>query len=123
MWVAMIDGYNLIRTWNGGNHCGTNGVECETLDLCPSDPEIENLVMVANLGQQCTDGDRNTDCPVVKITYGDVSVMLTGDYEDFGIDWDEDGPQKELVDYWGDEMISTVYSLSHHGASNKATSL
>ena len=49
--------------------------------------------------------------------FGDVSLMLNGDFEDETPDWDEDGAQKELVDYYGDQMKVTVFKLAHHGAS------
>ena len=52
--------------------------------------------------------------------YGDVSLQLNGDFEDETSDWYEDGPQKELVDYYGDDMQVTVYKIAHHGASFQA---
>ena len=29
----------------------------------------------------------------------------------------KDGPQKSLVDFYGDQMQVTIYKISHHGAS------
>ena len=49
--------------------------------------------------------------------YGEVSIMFNGDFEDETSDWNEDGPQKELIDYYEDEMKVTIYKLAHHGAS------
>ena len=49
---------------------------------------------------------------------GDVSVMLSGDFEDET--GGKKGQQRELVDFYGDEMRVTVYKLAHHGASRFA---
>ena len=52
---------------------------------------------------------------------GDVSVMLNGDFEDETSDWGEDGPQKELVDFYGDEMRVTVYMVHHSLLTNQCS--
>ena len=39
-----------------------------------------------------------------------------GDFEDETPDWDEDGLQKLMVDYYGSELETTVFTLAHHGA-------
>ncbi len=39
---------------------------------------------------------------------------------DFTVDEDEEGPLKAMVDYYGEELVSTVYSVAHHGGSGKS---
>ena len=36
---------------------------------------------------------------------------MTGDFEDKTSSWGENGPQKAMVDYYGDELHSTVYQV------------
>lgn len=120
-WLGLFpNGQSMLRLFNGGQTCGPNGIPCETINLCPSDPDVIVKVMGANLGQQCTGGNKNIDSTVIKVTYGDVSIMFNGDFEDFTTSWTEDGPQKSMVDYYGSEMQVTIYQIAHHGAQTLA---
>ena len=46
----------------------------------------------------------------------DGRISGAGDFEDETPDWDEDGLQKLMVDYYGSELETTVFTLAHHGA-------
>ncbi|KAK2166185.1 hypothetical protein LSH36_41g13101 [Paralvinella palmiformis] len=117
-WVNAINGTHLLREFNAGGKCGPIGPSCGTIDVCPNDPEITLQVMAANLGQHCTDGgNKNIDSIVVKLTWGSISVLLPGDFEDETSDWGEEGPQKLMVDYYGSQLDVTITELCHHGSS------
>lgn len=119
-WVNENGLTDKLRTFNNGNPCGMNGVPCGNIDLCPGNNEIVAEVFAANYGAQCTSGNINIDSIVIKITYGDVSILLSGDFEDFTSSWGEDGPQKHMVVFYGDKLQVTIYQVSHHGASTLA---
>lgn len=42
--------------------------------------------------------------------------MYLGDFEDETPDWDEDGLQQLMVNFYGDEIETTVFAMAHHGA-------
>jgi competence protein ComEC len=50
---------------------------------------------------------------VVKIVYGDRSVLLTGDAEK--------GQEAELVEIYGDFLKSDLYKMGHHGSRTSST--
>jgi hypothetical protein len=119
-WLDDLEARDKVKTFNGGQPCGMNGESCGFIPLCPNNPEVVAKVMSANYGNQCLDGNFNIDSIVIKITYDDVSILLNGDFEDFTSNWSEEGPQLDMVTYYGDEIQVTVYQVSHHGASNLA---
>ena len=43
-------------------------------------------------------------------------LLASGDFEDETPDWNEDGLQKLMVDYYGPALETTVFVLAHHGA-------
>ncbi|CAD5113216.1 DgyrCDS2400 [Dimorphilus gyrociliatus] len=71
-----------VREFNSGDHCGANGVSCNAVDLCPAFDGVVGVVMNVNAGQNCEDGNKNIDSIVMKVTFNEVSVLLTGDFED-----------------------------------------
>ncbi len=122
-WVDDINGHSKLRLFNGGDHCGTNDVECGTLDVCPGD-DVETFVMTANMEGGCpADGNRNIDSIVTKFSFGGLIILMPGDFEDPTSDADADGPQKEMVEYYGSELVTPVYHVAHHGATNLANKL
>ena len=123
-WVNAINGTDLLREFNAGGPCGPTGTSCGTIDVCPNDPGIAMAVLSANLGQHCTDGgNKNIDSIVVKLSWGSVSVLLPGDFEDETSDLSEDGPQKLMADFYGSQLDVTITQTCHHGASYLANKL
>lgn len=47
-----------------------------------------------------------------------LSHCISADLDDDTTDWDEDGIQKSLVDYYGSRLQSTVQTLPHHGGND-----
>lgn len=97
-----------------------NGVACGFIDLCPSHPAIQTKILSANYGEQCSKGSKgnaNIDSIVLKLIHGEVSVLLNGDFEDFYPTQNECGPQRAMVNYYGDELHVTLYQISHHGGA------
>merc|ERR1712226_49575 len=117
-WIEENPQYeSLLREFNEGKACGVNDIECGTVYLCPGRPDIYAKILSANLRQNCESGNKNLDSIVAKLVWGEVSMLLTGDFEDATSSWGENGPQKKMVEYYGNELKSTVYMLSHYGAS------
>ncbi len=122
-WVDDINGRSKLRLFNGGNHCGTNGVDCGTLDFCPGD-NVDTFVMAANMDGGCPGGGNlNIDSVVTKVSYGGLSILLCGDFEDPTSGAGSDGPQRQMVEYYGSELVTPVYHAAHHGATNLANKL
>ena len=96
IWITEMRLTRAIRTFNRGFPCGPNGISCGNLDLCPRDPRITAKVLAANMGQNCARGNKNIDSLLFKLSWGDVSVLMTGDFEDATSDWNEDGPQRQV---------------------------
>jgi len=125
-WVQSIEGEDNVRTFNGGLACGPSGVPCGEVDLCPGDPDIKATIMAANMANCNPQFNFNLDSIIVKVVYRDVSIMFNGDFEDATTDQDENGVQKAVVDYYGDELKVTVYKMARHGLAtfaNKRISL
>jgi hypothetical protein len=113
-WLTSIQAHDKVRVANGGLACGPNGISCGQMNLCPGDPSVTINYMAANLGNCGTD-NTNVDSIFFKLTHNEVSIILNGDFHDLTTDPDENGFQKSLVDYYGDEMKVTIFKLSAHG--------
>jgi hypothetical protein len=123
-WIADIQGAALVRVANDGQPCGPNGVPCGQMNLCPGDPSVTVNYMAANLGA-CVTANTNVDSIFFKLTHNEVSIIFNGDFEDLTTDPEENGPQKSMVDFYGDEMKVTIFKASRHGragVSNKPIS-
>jgi len=120
-WITSIQADDKVRLFNNGRACGPNGIPCEELDLCPGDPSVQVKVMAANLANCDIAFNRNIDSVIFKITHNEVTVMFTGDFNDYTSAQDEDGPQKSMVDFYGEELKVTVYKMAHHGAQEVAS--
>ena len=60
--------YFKVEWFNNGDPCGPRGGECDPIDLCPNDPDVETMVMSVNLGGHCSDsGNKNIDSIVFKV--------------------------------------------------------
>ena len=57
--------------------------------------------------------DRNENSVVLKLTYGQTSVLLPGDAES--------AQEADLVDRYGSELQSTVLRAAHHGSQSSST--
>ena len=53
--------------------------------------------------------NKNARSIVMKLTYKDWSILLSGDFE--GVD-----QQKKLIDHWSTKLQSTYFKVAHHGA-------
>ena len=105
-WVTLMEMSSSLRMFNGGLACGPNGISCGNLDLCPGDSRVTARVLAANLGGNCVTGNRNVDSILFKLSFGEVSVMMTGDFEDETTDWDEDGPQRQVIQQSFDKPVN-----------------
>ena len=86
------------------------------LNLCPNQPNNANRVtlsVVASAVGGC-DGNKanNEDSLIVKITYGQTSTLITGDFELTPND------MNQFLQVAGADLRSNIYKLSHHGAYN-----
>ena len=84
------------------------------LDLCPNQPNNANRVtlsVVASAYGNCKGNKaHNEDSLVVKITYGQTSTLITGDFEQ------TESYMKTFLRTAGTGLKSDIYKLSHHGA-------
>ena len=55
--------------------------------------------------------------PNFKCNFKCFSNVITGDFEDETPDWNEEGLQKMMADFYGEALHATIFPLSHHGAS------
>ncbi len=97
-----------------GQPCGPNDHPCQTLEICPEKDEVGVTVLAANMGG--CDKTPNADSIVTKLTFGDLSILLSGDFE--GV-----GPQAMVTHYKDDNtkpLETKVYHVAHHGASSQA---
>ncbi len=117
-WVNAINGNSKLRVFNNGSHCGTNNVSCESLDMCPG-YNVVTSVMSANMGG-CAGGNKNIESIVTKFTFGGLSILLSGDFEDSIPDENANGPQRQMVDHYGKNLTTQVYHAAHHGATARA---
>jgi beta-lactamase superfamily II metal-dependent hydrolase len=120
-WINDTNSINKVRVFNGGDQCGPNKVPCGNIDLCPRNGGIVAKVLSVNAGKTCPGppGENdNVNSIVFSIKFDRVKVQLNGDFEDCSPT--KEGPQKELVDFYGKELETTVYKLAHHGASKLA---
>lgn len=62
---------------------------------------------------QDTSSDINNNSVVIKLTYGEVSFLFTGDIQSEA--------EKELVRLYGQELKSTILKVPHHGDSSSST--
>jgi len=66
------------------------------------------------LGPLKEDGvNYNNDSVVVRVAYGNVAVLLTGDAER--------GVEGQLVKQWGSDLRATLLSAGHHGSKTSST--
>jgi len=72
-----------------------DGVDVRVLG--PPEPYLENEA-------------RNENSIVLKLTYGEMSFLLTGDAED--------DQEAQLVDQYGDKLQATVLKAGHHGSAS-----
>lgn len=121
-WLRDIQAENKVRTFNGGRACGPNGQSCGTMNLCPGNSAINFRVMAVNMAD-CDDSNKNIDSVVFKVTYNQVSVFFNGDFEDRTSSQSANGVQKQMIDFYGNDMKVTVYKLSHHGAQALANKI
>ena len=81
-----------------GDSISFEGVSVDVLG--PPEPYLENEA-------------RNENSIVLRLQYGDVSFLWTGDAED--------GQESYLVKEYGDELDSTIYKVGHHGSSSSSS--
>ena len=81
-----------------GDSISFEGVEVNVLG--PPEPYLENEA-------------RNENSIVLRLQYGDVSFLWTGDAEN--------GQESYLVKEYGDELDSTIYKAGHHGSSSSSS--
>ena len=112
-WLDNINGHSKLRLFNNGLPCGPNLPSCDTIDMCPGD-NVDVFVMAANM-DNCLDRHHNSDSIVTKFTYGGLSILLLGDFQnqESGVD----GPLEEMIQYYGNGLNVEVYQASHHGSS------
>jgi len=66
------------------------------------------------LGPLKEDGrNYNNDSVIVRVAYGNVAVLLTGDAER--------GVEGQLVKHWGADLRATLLSAGHHGSKTSST--
>jgi competence protein ComEC len=78
--------------------------------------EIDDNLRIYVLGpmtKETKPSSPNNYSVVVKVVYGDRSVLLTGDAEK--------GQEAELVEIYGDFLKSDLYKMGHHGSRTSST--
>lgn len=91
------NGVTLYQT-REGDSISFDGVDVDVFG--PPEPYLENEA-------------RNENSIVLRLQYGDVSFLWTGDAED--------GQEAYLVKEYGDELDSTIYKAGHHGSSSSSS--
>ena len=81
-----------------GDSISFEGVDVDVLG--PPEPYLENEA-------------RNENSIVLRLQYGDVSFLWTGDAEG--------GQEAYLVEEYGNELDSTIYKAGHHGSSSSSS--
>ena len=135
-WINNIDNMPPVYTVNNGSECfGNSDCQWTLAKGTPSkhfsgrsDPwqfcggDVSITVLGANICVQnkkypnrCSSDNANARSVIMKLTYKEWSVFLSGDFE--GV-----GQQQKLLDHWSREpsiFQSTYYKVSHHGAWTK----
>jgi beta-lactamase superfamily II metal-dependent hydrolase len=79
--------------------------------------DIEVKVLSSGAGRFFTEGQEgspiNCDSPVIKVSYGEVDILLTGDAEEF--------VEQRMIKTYGKELDCEILKVGHHG-NNDATS-
>ena len=98
---ACIGNCNFDQHWCGTNQIGTNQIKFEFL--------------AANVGRTS-----NQKSIVMKIVHGQWSMLLSGDMEGAAATKIANNLAYDQGNYQGNYLRSTVYKISHHGASSQA---
>ena len=81
--LILCDLSGAVQTVNNGEACGPNGIECDTINLCPNDLDVTSWIMAANIGGHCSDGGNvNMDSIIVKVERAGTSIMFSGTVTD-----------------------------------------
>jgi competence ComEA-like helix-hairpin-helix protein len=107
-------------------HPGTTHLYKELLTAIKNRPDVKYRIVKAgeklDLGKEVTaeiiapsslGSDPNESSTVMKLTYGDVSFMFTGDAEF--------GEEKAMIAEQGDKLKSTVLKAGHHGSQGSSS--
>jgi competence protein ComEC len=115
---------NLITTYGIPSSTLVDGMSSETHDFLDWDPEhdVRIKVLSAGAGKYVTAGDDddvessqgNNDSVVLKITYGNVDIVLAADAEDF--------VEHRIIKRFGLGIEAEVLKVGHH-ANDDATSV
>lgn len=89
-----------------------NAIQVRTGTTIPFDPQVTLEVLGPDARFVQVQGDNNNASIVIKLTYGQVSFMLTGDAE---------GEEESAILAGGADVRSTVLKVGHHG-SHSSTS-
>ncbi|WP_273753225.1 ComEC/Rec2 family competence protein [Alkalicoccobacillus gibsonii] len=114
--------YNPHTVWIDGNETTSQVFERLVDSLLESDAEViepiagesyeqgEFLIDVLNPSEELT-GDLNNDSVSIKLTYGEVSFLFTGDAEE---------PGEHLMVDSGMDLKSEVLIMGHHGSNTSS---
>ena len=101
-----------LYTINNGQKCIGNS-NCVVGDLCTNFCDNKNIkfqILAANVGSTS-----NQKSIVMKVVVGHWSMLLSGDMEG--------AAANEIARVLGPQLQSTVYKMSHHGASSQANQM
>ena len=101
-----------LCTINNGQKCIGNN-NCVVGDLCTNFCDNKNIkfqILAANVGSTS-----NQKSIVMKVVVGHWSMLLSGDMEG--------AAANEIARVLGPQLRSTVYKMSHHGASSQANQM
>jgi competence protein ComEC len=114
--------YNPHTVWIDGNETTSQVFERLVDSLLESDTEViepmagesyeqgEFLINVLNPSEELT-GDLNNDSVSIKLTYGEISFLFTGDAEE---------PGEHLMVDSGMDLKSEVLIMGHHGSNTSS---
>ncbi len=98
-YLDAVEQYNVtLYETRAGDRIPFDGARVAVLG--PSRPYLEN-------------GDRNENSVILKLSYGETSVLLPGDAEA--------AQETDLVERYGDQLESTVLRAAHHGSQSSST--